>query len=72
MRISPVIEQTRGGGVRQRAANRQTPAGRSLLTRRQKRGGGRGLAGVLAIGLLLGGLVVPAAAQDSEKPCIWR
>ncbi len=66
MRTSQVIEHTRGGGVRQRTANRQAPAGCSLLTRRQKLGGGRGLAGVLAIGLLLGSLAAPAAAQDIE------
>ncbi len=66
MRTSQVIGHTRGGGVRQRTANRQTPAGRSLLTRRQKLGGGRGLGRVLAIGLLLGSLAAPAAAQDIE------
>src|SRR5262245_57490297 len=66
MRTSQVIRHTRGGGVRQRTGNRQTPAGRSLITRRHKLGGGRGLAGVLAIGLLLGGLAAPAAALADE------
>jgi hypothetical protein len=66
MRRSPVIGQTQGGSARQRPGNRQTPVGSSLPTRRQKLGKGRGLAGVLAIGLLLGGLAAPAAASAEE------
>lgn len=66
MRIAQMIGQTRGSGVGQQAANRQTLVGGSLLTRHQKLGGGRGLMGVLAIGLLLGGLAAPAVAQDIE------
>jgi len=66
MSTSRGIEQRRGGGMRQRTAHRDTLASGSLLTRRETRGGGRGLAGVLAIGLLLGSLVTPATAQDIE------
>src|SRR5262249_22101374 len=51
---------------RQRPAHQQTPADGSLPTRRQKRGGGRGLTGVLGVGLLLGSLVTPATAEDIE------
>ena len=65
MRTARVVEYIRGG-VRQQTANRQTRAGGSPLTRPHKLGRGRGLAGVLALGLLLGGLAAPAAAQDIE------
>ena len=59
--------QRRGGGMRQGTAHRDTLASGSLLTRRETLGGGRGLAGVLAIGLLLASLAAPAAAPAADS-----
>ncbi len=66
MRTSHMIGNTRGGGRRLWTGNRQTPAGRSLLTRRLNLVGSTGLAGALALGLLFGGLAAPAAALAAE------
>jgi hypothetical protein len=67
MSTSRGIGQRRGGGMRQRTAHRDTLASCSLLTRRETLGGGRGLAGVLAIGLLLASLAAPAAAPAADS-----
>jgi hypothetical protein len=66
MNISRVISKTHEGRAEQWTATLQSAAGRGLLTRCQNRGHGWGVAGILATGLLLGGLAAPALARGGD------
>jgi hypothetical protein len=66
MNTSQAIDETRAGGVRQRAGNVQPPVGRGLLTQRQKFYWRNASAGVVAISLLLGGLAASAPAEERQ------
>jgi hypothetical protein len=66
MKTSRVIGNTQRGGAWQRTSNLQSPEGYNWLTRCQKGGRGDGLAAVLAIGLLVGGLTGCGSASAND------